>query len=149
MLNWEQKIIDLCERFDIDPNQYDSNDEIKECVARCLGFPSFESFQSFPNPKYVLQDMAEGFREEWSLFQAMLGYACVDEIRRQYFFERDDELTSKQITYLLKYMEENFELEFMVVILKYLLEQLEFDSQLLLSNKTIKAIIPFLEKAHQ
>lgn len=149
MLNWEQKIIDLCEKFDIDPNQYGSNDEIKECVAHCLGFSSFESFQSFPNPKYVIQDMAEEFREEWRLFQAVLGYACVDEIRRQYFFERDDELTSKQITCLLKYMEENFELEFMTVILKYLLEQLEFDSQLLLSNKTIKAIMPFLEKAHQ
>ena len=149
MLNWEQKIVELCEKFEVDPEQYMANDEIKECVAHYLGFSSFESFQSFPRPKYVIQDMAEGFREEWKLFQAMLGYACVDEIRRQYFFERDDELTSRQVTYLLKYMEENFELEFMTVVLKYLLEQLEFNSQLLLSNKTIKTIMPFLEKAHQ
>lgn len=149
MLDWEQKIVDLCEKFEIDPEQYMANDEIKECVAHYLGFPSFESFQSFPSPKYVIQDMAEEFRDEWKLFQAMLGYACVDEIRRQHFFECDDELTSKQITYLLKYMETNFELEFMIVVLKYLLEQIEFDRQILLWNKTIKSLMPLLEKAYQ
>lgn len=148
MLNWEQRIVDLCERFEIDPEQYMANDEIKECVAHYLGFPSFESFQSFPSPKYVIQDMAEEFRGEWKLFQAALGYACVNEIKRQHFFERNDELTSKQITYLLKYMETNFELEFMIVVLKYLLEQAEFDNQLLLRNKTIKSFMPLLEKAY-
>lgn len=146
MLNWEQKIVDLCEKFEIEPEQYNSNDEIKECVAHCLGFPSFESFQSFPSPKYVVQDMAEEFREEWKLLQAMLGYACVDEIKRQYFFERNDELKNKQIICLLKYMEMNFELEFMVAVLKYLSEQVDFDSQLLLWSNTIKSIIPLLEK---
>lgn len=146
MLNWEQKIVELCEKFEVDPEQYMANDEIKECVAHYLGFPSFESFQSFPRPKYVIQDMAEEFRHEWKLFQAALGYACVDEIKRQYFFERDGELKNKQIIYLLKYMEATFELEFMIVVLKYLIEQVEFDRQLLLGNRTIKTIIPLLEK---
>lgn len=146
MLNWEQKITELCEKFEIDPEQFSSNDEIKECVAHYLGFPSFESFQSFPRPKYVIQDMAEEFRDEWKLFQAALGYACVDEIERQYFFERDDELKNKQITCLLKYMEATFELEFMIVVLKYLIKQIEFDRQLLLWNRTIKTIMPLLGK---
>lgn len=149
MLNWEQKIADLCEKFEIEPEQYMVNDDIKECVAHYLGFPTFESFQSFPNPKYVIQDMAEEFRNEWKLFQAVLGYACVDEIRRQYFFEQDDELKHRQITGLLKYMETNFELEFISVVLKYLMEQVEFDHQLLLWDKTMKPIMPLLEKAYQ
>ena len=148
MLNWEQKIADLCDRFEIDPEQYMANDEIKECVAHYLGFPSFESFQSFPSPKYVLQDMAEEFRKEWELYQAMLGCACVDEIRRQYFFECDDELKHKQITCLLRYMETNFKLEFTAVVIKYLLEQIEFDHQLLLWDETVKPIMPLLEKAY-
>lgn len=146
MLGWEQKITNLCEKFEIDPEQYSSNDEVKECVAHYLGFSSFESFQSFPSPKYVIQDMAEEFRGEWKLFQAALGYACVDEIKRQYFFERDDELKNKQITCLLKYIEANFELEFMIVVLKYLIEQVEFSKQLLLWNKTMKSIMSLLEK---
>ncbi len=128
MLNWRQKIADLCDRFEINPEQYMENDEIKECVAHYLGFPSFESFQSFPSPKYVLQDMAEEYRDEWLLFQAMLGRACVDEIKLQYFYERDDNLKRKQIDYLLTYMEAYFELEFKVVVLKYMSDELNFDS---------------------
>jgi len=146
MMNWEQKIADLCEKFEINAEQYMANDEIKECVAHYLGFPSFESFQSFPNPKYVLQDMAEEFREEWKLFQALLGYACVDEIKRQYFFERDNVLKQKQIICLLGYMETNFELEFMSVVVKYMLEQIEVDSQILLLIETNKLIKSLLEK---
>ena len=140
MLNWEQKIADLCERFEIEPDQYMANDEIKECVAHYLGFPSFESFQSFPSPKYVLQDMAEEFREEWLLFQAVLGYACVDEIKRQYFFERDDELKHKQITCLLEYMETNFELEFMTVVIRYMSDELEFDSESLSIHSLLEKV---------
>jgi len=138
MLNWEQKIADLCEKFEIDPEQYMANDEIKECVAHYLGFSTFESFQSFPSPKYVIQDMAEEFRDEWKLFQAALGYACVDEIKRQYFYERDDELKHRQVICLLEYMESSFELEFMSVVLKYLSEQIEIDSQIFMPIKNIE-----------
>ena len=125
MINWEEKITEIRDKYEITEEMYNNSEVLRECVARYLGFPSFESFQSFPDPKYIIQDMGSDILSSHNSYQKILGISCVEEINRSYFYEQDVDLLHKQTDYFLKYMLNNFDFEISIVTLKYLIENID------------------------
>ena len=121
-LDWEQKIIDICKKYQIDIDAYNGNDEIKENVAHILGFSNFQSFQAFPNPKSIIGGMALPFKSEYIGFAPALLDDCCKEIERHWQFNKNEEARIKHIDNFIDYVfENNFAFELIVYTAKLLM----------------------------
>lgn len=106
-LDWEKKINNLCVKYKVDTDHYNDNDEFKETIAKVLGFPSFASFQAFPNPRMIIGGMGNPITEDYLLFVPALLDDCCKEIKRRWFFDRDEKVLLNQTDALLIYILDN------------------------------------------
>ena len=111
-MDWEDRIITACEKLGVDPQHYNEDDLTKEVISQRLGFPSFESFNAFPESSAIIDGRGGALREEHYGFQMPLIEYCCKQIRHQYNISQNEEELEKQINQLLRYAEENFQLEY-------------------------------------
>lgn len=115
MLDWEQRIEEICERLGIDPEVYNSDDQTKEIIAKLLGFPSFACFAALPESSAIVDGRGSPLLQGHKMQQAPLAEACVDQIKQNYLTSRDELDLERGINRFIKYLEENFDDEFAIV----------------------------------
>ncbi len=125
MIDWEVKIIEVCEQLDIDPEVYNNDDDAKELVAKLLGFPSFECFVALPEAESILDGRGETLLEGHKMQQLSLGEGCVDRIKAHYQMRQDEIDLEREVTRFIKYMDENFDDEFGVACMAYLFKEMK------------------------
>lgn len=108
ILDWEKKIRDLCDRLQVDVDVYGTNNDFRESVARYLGFPSYESFRLFPNPKLIIKEMGTDLLPEHMGLALPLVHDCCVAINMEHSCEDNDELRVRRIDILTKYICKNF-----------------------------------------
>ena len=113
-LDWESKILEICKKYEIDPEEYNENPEFQESVAACLGFPSYRSFQAFPNPHEVVCDMGNDLLTEHLAYAIPLVEDSCIEIEQNYWYNQDSDERTKQIDnlarYIVRHLSDNVEL---------------------------------------
>lgn len=124
-MDWEAKIIDICEDLGVETEHYNEDELTREIVAKRLGFPSFESFNAFPESSAIVDGRGSPLRPEHYGFQSLLAESCCNEIRHQYNISVDDLELETQVTRLFHYVMENFQLEQGLVALLQTAKSLE------------------------
>lgn len=115
MLDWERRIEEICDRLEIDPEVYNSDDNAKEIVAKLFGFPSFACFSSLPESSAIVDSRGTPLLEGHKMQQAPLAEACVDQIKRKYLSNLDELELERGVNHFIKYLEEHFDDEFAIV----------------------------------
>lgn len=111
ILDWEERIIAVCEKLGIDPDRYMEDDEFKEWIARHFGFKDFDTFLALPSAKDIISEMALDMLPEHKNYQYHLTVDCIFLIIHNHELYNDQERTQKEVVNFLRYIGQNFSLE--------------------------------------
>ena len=123
-MDWEGKIEDICERLGVDTDAYNEDDQVKEVVAKQLGFSSFGVFNAFPEATAIIDGRGNPLLPEHMGYQLELAKSCVDEIYRQYNNSKNFEELQSQTVRFFRYLIENFQIEYGVAAIHYTMHNL-------------------------
>lgn len=124
MIDWETKIIEVCEQLEIKPEVYNTDDTAKEAVAHMLGFPTFECFAMLPEPAAIIDGRGITLLEGHKLQQGSISDGCVELIKNHYLLSKDEFDLEKEVNRFVKYVEEQFDDECAIVALVKLITKM-------------------------
>jgi len=135
MISWEDRIVEVCELLEIDPEVYNDDDDAKEFVARMLGFSSFDCFAALPEPAAIIDGRGTILLEGHKMQQGAIADGCTEIIKNHYLLSKDEFDLEKEVNRFVKYLEDNFDDECATVALLKLIAEmngifsiLDFDS---------------------
>ena len=121
LLEWEDKIIEVCERLGVDPELYNEDDDLKEWIAKCFGFKNFATFIALPAVKDIIYGMALELLPDHKNYQYHFIIDCISLIEHNYALYNDAERTESELKNLINYADENFAVEYKALLLEKLI----------------------------
>lgn len=114
-LDWDTKITDVLTQLGVDPELYNEDEELKEWVAKNLGFKDYATFFALASAKDILGGMALDMLPEHNNFQWYLAEDCATLIGHNYELYKDYERMKFEIENFLRFIDENFTNEMIIV----------------------------------
>jgi hypothetical protein len=143
---WTKRIEKICEKIGVTTDDYNENDNVKEYVAKVLGFETFEDFQRFPSPEQIIEGLALPLKEQDIVRQLELGMRAVQMVVHNYRLFKNYERAAEQINYLYRYLDNNFKSETQIAVTVFFIKTFKNETDQDIYDVFDKIDIPRFDK---